>query len=73
MESYLAKIKEYDLILAQKDGDIVELKKQNRVLTENNQILNTQNQTLNTENTGLKTVNKNLSDTLSDVAAKIKN
>jgi hypothetical protein len=26
--SYLAKIKEYDLILAQKDGDIVELKKQ---------------------------------------------
>jgi myosin heavy subunit len=72
VESYLAKIKEYDLILAQKDADIVELKKQNGVLTENNQVLSTQNQTLNTENTGLKTVNKNLSDTLSDVAAKNK-
>lgn len=35
-------------------------------------MLSTQNQTLNTENTGLKTVNKNLSDTLSEVAAKNK-
>lgn len=72
VESYMAKIKEYDIILAQKDGDIVELKKQNGVLTENNQVLATQNQSLNTENSGLKTVNKSLNDTISDVAAKNK-
>jgi hypothetical protein len=72
VESYMAKIKEYDIILAQKDSDIVELKKQNGVLTENNQVLATKNQTLNTENTGLKTVNQNLSDTLTEFAAKNK-
>jgi FtsZ-binding cell division protein ZapB len=58
--------------LTQKDGEIVELKKQNGILTENNQVLTAQNTSLNNENTGLKTQNKSLSDTLSDVAAKNK-
>ena len=53
--SYEAKIKEYNVVLSTKDGEIVELKKQNGILTESNQTLTTQNTTLNTENSGLKT------------------
>jgi chromosome segregation ATPase len=70
--SYEAKIKEYNAVLTTKDGEIVELKKQNGILTENNQTLTTQNTTLNTENSGLKNQNKTLSDTLTSVSEKNK-
>jgi FtsZ-binding cell division protein ZapB len=70
--SYEAKIKEYNAVLTTKDGEIVELKKQNGILTENNQTLTTQNTTLNTENSGLKNQNQTLSDTLSSVSQRNK-
>jgi FtsZ-binding cell division protein ZapB len=70
--SYETKIKEYNLVLTQKDGEIVELKKQNGILTESNQVLTTQNTNLNNENSGLKNQNKSLTDTLAETAAKNK-
>ncbi len=71
-ESFQSKIKEYELVLNQKEADIIELKKQNGILTENNKVLSTQNEQLNTENTGLKNTNQTLSDTLSNYTAKNK-
>ena len=70
--SYEAKIKEYNAVLTTKDGEIVELKKQNGILTESNQTLTTQNATLNNENTGLKNQNQSLNDTLSSVSQRNK-
>ncbi len=70
--SYEAKIKEYNVVLSTKDGEIVELKKQNGILTESNQTLTTQNTTLNTENSGLKNQNQTLNDTLSSVSQRNK-
>ncbi|MCX6193629.1 MAG: hypothetical protein NTX34_03940 [Cytophagales bacterium] len=70
--SYEAKIKEYNAVLTTKDGEIVELKKQNGILTENNQVLTTQNTTLNTENSGLKNQNQTLADTISSVSQRNK-
>jgi myosin heavy subunit len=63
--SYEAKIKEYNAVLTTKDGEIVELKKQNGILTENNQTLTTQNTTL----TSVSEKNKELARKVSIAAA----
>jgi hypothetical protein len=72
IESYTAKIKEYDLVLSQKDAEIVEIKRQNGILTEDNKVLSTKNETLNSENSGLKTQNQSLNDSINQVALKNK-
>ena len=72
IESYTAKIKEYDLVLSQKDAEIVEIKRQNGILTEENKVLSTKNETLNSENSGLKTQNQSLNDSINQVALKNK-
>lgn len=60
---YEQKIRNYQALLAQKDQEIVRLKEENGVLTQ-------QNEALVQENTGLKTERQSLSDSVVAVSAK---
>lgn len=61
LRSYEQKIKSYEAMLVEKDGDIARLKKENGILTE-------QNQSLVQENSTLKTERKSLTDSVSTYA-----
>lgn len=63
--SFEAKIKNYQAILAEKDADLQKLRKENGILT-------SQNETLNTENTGLKSEKQKLSDSINTFSTKNK-
>lgn len=61
---YTAKIKEYEVFLAQKDEEITKLRGENEVLISSNQTLNTENTTLKTDREVLTKDKQALSDSV---------
>jgi hypothetical protein len=63
-KGYETKIGDYVTLLAAKDAEIVQLKRENGILVEQNKDLYSKNTTLSTENTTLKTVKQGLTDSV---------
>jgi cell division protein FtsB len=72
-KQYDVKIADFVTLLAAKDAELVQLKKENVELVAKNKDLFSQNGTLTNENMGLKTAKQQLADSVDDAYRRIVN